>query len=275
MNATPMTLQEVLKAAPSVAAITKHESRTDRFTVVPTIDILSELNREGFGVFSAREQRVRLDSRRGFQMHELRLRPTNTGLLSVDQLICEAVVRNAADGSAAFNMVMGLFRCVCSNQMTVSTGQNWLALHIRHTGDIVRQIIGGIRDILAQGPKVMSLMDDMKRCSLSLDEQHAYASAAKQLRWENPESVPFTTEAILAPHRREDVGDSLYLVGQRVQENLTRPRMLRARVEDPSVRYGIRRVSSRGVTGITQDAKLQAGLFRLQEEMLKLKQGVN
>ena len=47
-NACALTQDEMYKIAPSIFAVQKHESRSERFRPIPTIEILKGLEEEGF-----------------------------------------------------------------------------------------------------------------------------------------------------------------------------------------------------------------------------------
>lgn len=70
----PLTREELMHYVPSVFSENKHESRSDRYTWIPTITILDNLQREGFEPFFACQTRVRDQSRREHTKHMLRLR---------------------------------------------------------------------------------------------------------------------------------------------------------------------------------------------------------
>src|SRR6187431_2753685 len=50
-----LTESELFKLAPSVFATTAHESRSERFAPIPTIEIVRGLAKEGFGVVGAKQ----------------------------------------------------------------------------------------------------------------------------------------------------------------------------------------------------------------------------
>ncbi len=55
----PLTRDELAHYVPSVFSEEKHESRSDRYTYIPTITLLDNLKREGFQPFFACQTRVR------------------------------------------------------------------------------------------------------------------------------------------------------------------------------------------------------------------------
>ena len=81
-------------------------------------------------------------------------------------------------------------------------------------------------------------------------------------------TTPITAEQLLAPRRAEDAGDDLWRTFNRVQENAIRGG-LTAWGRDAQNRP--RRVSSREVTGIDGDVRLNRALWTLTERMAELK----
>lgn len=70
----PLTREELFRVVPSVFSEDKHESRSERYTYIPTISLLDSLQREGFQPFFACQTRVRDLGRREHTKHMLRLR---------------------------------------------------------------------------------------------------------------------------------------------------------------------------------------------------------
>lgn len=70
----PLTNDELVKVVPSVFSEEKHNSRSDRYTYIPTITLLDKLREEGFQPFFACQSRVRDEDKRGHTKHMVRLR---------------------------------------------------------------------------------------------------------------------------------------------------------------------------------------------------------
>jgi len=70
----PMTLDQIRNVAPSVFAESRHSSRTQRFTYIPTSQIVEHLISRDFGVFSVMQGGSRDDEKRGFTKHLVRFR---------------------------------------------------------------------------------------------------------------------------------------------------------------------------------------------------------
>jgi hypothetical protein len=96
-------------------------------------------------------------------------------------------------------------------------------------------------------------------------EQLAFAHAALALKYDpETEVAPITEQQILQPKRREDVGNDLWKTFNRVQE-----RMLKGGVAGRSATG--KRTTTRAITGIDQDFRLNRALWVLAEQMKVLK----
>jgi hypothetical protein len=97
---------------PSVLGDDKHQSRSQRYTYIPTIILLDRLREEGFEPFFACQTRVRDPGKREHTKHMLRLRRENQ---IVGKEVPEIILLNSHDGSSSYQMIPGLFRFVCAN----------------------------------------------------------------------------------------------------------------------------------------------------------------
>ena len=94
----PLTHDELHQHVPSVFGEDKHESRSARYTHIPTITLLENLKREGFEPFFACQTRVRDQSRREHTKHMVRLR--RAGQIASKQ-VPEIILLNSHDGSSS------------------------------------------------------------------------------------------------------------------------------------------------------------------------------
>ena len=70
----PLTDEQILEVAPSIFAEEKHVSRSERYTYIPTIEILNGLRKEGFSPFMVCQSRARDESEREHTKYMVRLR---------------------------------------------------------------------------------------------------------------------------------------------------------------------------------------------------------
>ncbi len=108
----PLTNDELVKVVPSVFSEEKHNSRSDRYTYIPTITLLDKLREEGFQPFFACQSRVRDEDKRGHTKHMVRLRREGA---NKGTEVPEIILLNSHDGSSSYQMIPGMFRFVCTS----------------------------------------------------------------------------------------------------------------------------------------------------------------
>ena len=253
----PLTREELMHYVPSVFSENKHESRSDRYTWIPTITILDNLQRGGFEPFFACQTRVRDQRRREHTKHMLRLR--RAGQLTGQQ-VPEIILLNSHDGSPSYQMLPGLFRGVCTNGLVC--GQSFGEVRVPHKGDVVEKVIEGAYEVLGIFDRVEEKRDAMQSALLPPPAQQAMARAALRNRF-GEDHQPVTTDQILTPRRYEDRSDDLWTVYQRVQENLMKGGLAGRTAQGRSNR-------TRAVNGIDGDVKLNRALWVMAENMLEL-----
>ena len=176
---------------------------------------------------------------------------------------CFSLARN--DGSSGFQLLGGVYRFVCQNGMVA--GETIGEVRVPHRGNIVQNVINGAFDVLDGFELIREQKDGMRAVTLDRDEQHAFARSALTLRYDPTDAeapAPVTESQLLAPRRFEDRRDDLWTVFNRVQENMTKGGL------HGRSRSG-RAMSTRPVTGIDQNVKLNRALWMLAESMRQLK----
>ncbi len=253
----PLTHEELMSHVPSVFGNDKHESRSGRYTYIPTITILENLQREGFEPFFAWQTKVRDQSRREHTKHMLRLR--RAGQLTGHQ-VPEIILLNSHDGSSSYQMLPGLFRGVCTNGLVY--GQSFGEVRVPHKGNVVEKVIEGAYEVLGVFDRVEDKRDAMQSLVLPATASHVLANAALKYRFGEGHQ-PVTVSQLLTPRRREDYNDDLWTVYQRVQENLMKGGLSGRTAHGKNSR-------TRAVTGIDGDVKLNRALWVMAENMLQL-----
>jgi hypothetical protein len=166
-------------------------------------------------------------------------------------------------GTSSYHMMAGMFRFVCKNGMVC--GNKMDDVRVPHKGKVVDEVIEGAIRVLNSFEEAEEQREGMKDLQLSDGAQQAFARAALVLRYEPTEATPapITERQLLNPRRIEDRSPDLWTTLNRVQENMIRGG-LRGRNATG------RAMSTRAVTGIDQNVKLNRALWVLGEEMRKL-----
>lgn len=272
--------ETINRLAPSVFAEAEHSSRSDRYSMVPTINVVDALRDSGWFPVAAKQQTVRDQSRAGFQKHELRFSHRDTiedksGALRVGDSLIEVVLTNSHDGSSAYSIEAGIYRPICTNGMIVCESM-FGRVSVRHQGFDPSQIIDVSAEIVSEAPTIGGRIEGFQALELSEDERQLFAESALMLRHDlsHPDEVrtkaPVSPERMLAPRRMEDDGRDLWKTLNVVQENA-----IRGGIKDWRKRNekGKRFPQTRPVKGIDGDQKLNRALFHLAERMAELKTG--
>ncbi|MGY6031868.1 DUF932 domain-containing protein [Phytobacter sp. AG2a] len=254
----PLTNDELMRIVPSAFSVEKHESRSDRYTYIPTITLLDKLRQEGFEPFYASQSRTRDPERREFTKHLIRLR---RGCNSTGKDTPEILLLNSHDGSSSYKMIPGMFRQICSNGLVC--WKSFGEISVPHKGDITGQVIEGAYEVLKVFDSVTENIEMMKSITVTQGERLLLANTALDIKYDKKEP-PVTPERILEARRWEDKNTDLWTTFNTVQENLIKGGV-RARTEKG------RHTRTRPVTGIDGDIKLNQALWKMVEEFAKLK----
>lgn len=277
----PLDDEQLFRAAPSIFATAPRGDKSDRYAFLSTANVVAGMREAGFLPFFARQSVARDVGGAMFARHEVRFRHVDT----LDRLrrvhtpgihnfldghnaeeYDEIALINSHDGSTPFELVRGVFRVRCTNGLVVASGMAD-SVRIRHAGSIVDNVIEGATRILEDTERVIGLREGMKAITLERDEQLAFAEAALQLRY--GEEAPITPDALVTARRKEDTDPTLWNVFNVVQEN-----MIKGGVRGHTVNTG-RRMTTRGITGITQDLAVNRMLWSLAEAARNMRETLN
>lgn len=256
--------QEIMARAPSVFAEDKHASRSEKFSFIPTRDLLAGLRSAGLVPMEVRQGGSRDEEKRGFTKHMIRLRRLGE-TAAPGGLFPEAILLNSHDGTSSYVLTGGLFRMVCTNGLIV--GECIDEVRVPHRGDVMDKVIEGSFRVIEDLPRAIESSREMSAIQLTTGEQAAFAQAAAALRWDSTDPQPDPAR-LLHTRRHDDHGADLWRTFNRVQEN-----MIRGGVGYTSTDQRGRRVqrSTREVRGIDQNKGLNRALWMLAEFMKEQK----
>jgi hypothetical protein len=268
----PMTDEQIMRVAPSVFAQTAHESRSERYSYIPTSEVLAGMRREGFECVSAKQGNTRVAGKADFTKHMLRFRPTGSDLVEakIGGLYPEVVIVNSHDGTSSYNVMPGVMRLVCLNGMMVADKAHD-SLRVHHKGDVVSKVIEGSFEVIEQSRLAIETAGIWSGIRLDRDEKQIMAEAAHVIRFGDAEGETDTAiqpDQFLRARRTEDRNDNLWVTHNVIQENVIRGN-LTAWGRDANNRQ--RRVTTHEIKGIDADVKLNRALWMLSQRMAELK----
>jgi hypothetical protein len=71
---TPLSEEQLRRVAPSIFAEGKHVSRSERYTYIPTIEVLRGLRKQGFEPFMVAQGASRIEGKAAYTKHLIRMR---------------------------------------------------------------------------------------------------------------------------------------------------------------------------------------------------------
>jgi len=136
------------------------------------------------------------------------------------------------------------------------------AVHVRHSGQELGQIIAASSKILGQLPLVAERVARFRSVGLSDSIALQIATRALTLRYPNPELTPIRADLLLTARRREDAGNTLWEVANRVQENLLHGGM---RDHTRTNRAGKPFRAVRAIGGLQANVTINLGIWEIAE----------
>lgn len=210
-----MTQETLRKVAPSIFATSPASKMSNKYTFVPTFEIVEKFESEGWKVHSAKQL-----AKGRFNPHEVRL--TNGNVPSVGDSLIQIVIKNSHNGVIPFSIQSGLFRLVCSNGLTVPTSlvDSFSFKHMSIDMGDIRQISD---EFVKRLPIIEYSVNKMETKELTEGEAMDFVQKASLIRW-NKGSVPSNISLVdlITPERIEDEGRSLWRTFNVVQEKFVR-----------------------------------------------------
>lgn len=254
---------ELNRRAPAAFADAAHDSRSARYAYIPTLRVIEALRDSGFQPVRATQSNSRL-GRQCFTKHMISFaRMDGTQMLRVGDSVPQVNLVNSHDGTSAYNLIAGLYRLACNNGLMVADSCVQ-SVKVQHTGDIVGRVIEGSFAVIDGAVKAGAVAQRWGNILLTQREQNAFVDAAALLRWDEG-TAPIAAERLITPKRDADIGDDLWRVFNRAQENLIGGGQRGRNAKN-------RRMTVRPVAAIDGNVKLNRALWSLAESMERMKE---
>ena len=255
----PLTETEMREVAPSIFAEGAHESRSDKYTYLPTIQIVQAMQGEGFEPFMVAQGRTLVPGKGAFTKHLVRYRQPGVPTSGRDGAF-EVIQINSHDGSSAHQLIAGYIRFMCLNSMVC--GDILADVKIQHRGDVVGQVIEGSYEVVKDTALITDRRDAMMAMDLTRMDQLDFADAALTLAY--AERRPLQPDQVLSRRRPEDERPSIWHVLNTVQENLIKGGL-------PGRTSNNRAFTTSPVAALDRDTELNRGLWTLANRALEYK----
>lgn len=222
-----LTKEQIKEVAPVVFATEPtNKNVSEKYLHVNTETVINDLAKLGWFPVTAMQRRtkprkdgtptIRSKHMVSFQNPDLMIKGKNS-----DDACPRIIVTNSHDGLSSFQFRVGIYRFVCSNGLVVAD-EEFSAFSIKHKGYTFEELQTVVASAVADLPNKIEVLNKMQARMLTAEEQRQLAIDAMALRSTNPDAKydEASIEEVLTATRKEDEGDSLWLVFNRVQESI-------------------------------------------------------
>ena len=213
--------EQIQTIAPSVFTAQGADSTSEKYSHIPTNQIIDDMAVLGWNVIDAKEVKARKQV--GYQKHLVVFRNNEIVIEGDDgdTVYPQILLTNSHDGKNAFTFTAGLFRMICENGLVVST-QEFENMKIRHYGYDFEALQDTIKKIVEKLPLTVESMNKFKSKKLNQAQAEELATKALSVRFSENElsNISIDINGLLTPTRNEDKGDDLWSIFNVLQEKL-------------------------------------------------------
>ena len=178
----------------------------------------------GWNPVAAVQVKARKQSTNGYQKHMITFENDSYKKENTTEYP-QLLLTNSHDGGNAFTLSAGIFRLVCSNGLVLKT-EDYGTSRLVHKGYSFEAIQDLVNDFVATIDETLTRITAMKEVELTKNQQMEFAKLAALLRFTeksyNEDNIADVVDLddLLSHERKEDAGDGLWEVYNRVQESI-------------------------------------------------------
>ena len=255
--------EQIKEAAPTVFTEKPAENVSKHYTHIPTVQVIDDMKKLGWGVVNAQQVKARKDTTKGFQKHLVTFRNPNVVINGEDgdTVFPQILLTNSHDGKNAFTFTAGLFRLICSNGLVIAD-EKFNDVKMRHMGYTFEDLQVQIKEMVEKLPLTVESMNKMKGIELNKKQMRSLAKKALTTRFTEDQLkvTKIDLDEIINPIRDEDKGNDLWSVFNVIQEKIIEG--------DFSYMSGARIRKARQVKNFKQDMDINKKLFAMTEEFI-------
>jgi hypothetical protein len=255
-NHTFLTKEQIKEKARSIFATEGGEDTSERYSHIPTYQIIEDMKVLGWEVIDVKEVKARKNV--GFQKHLVVFRNNDIVIdgKDGDTVFPQILLTNSSDGKNAFTFRAGLFRLVCENGLVIST-QDFTNMRIRHYGYKFEDLKATITNIVEKLPLTVESMNKFKQIEMAEEQIVDLAKRALTIRFGEEEMSRITIDyaEFIKPTRPADEGTDLWSVFNVVQEKVLEG--------DFNYVAGNKSRKARRIKNFNQDIELNSKLYEL------------
>jgi hypothetical protein len=221
---------------------------------IETLDAVRQFQKEGWNIKGSYQNRGKSNR---ISSHFIKMEHPDLVIKNdkgQKEALANVLISNSCNGTSPLTLDAGAFRMVCSNGLySVDTISHAAIKHNEKNLSHLHEIIGNFN---LKADRVLNEFKKLKEVQLSSKQRSELAFKAAGLRF--GDDINFDVEQLLNTHRKEDEGDSLWSVYNRIQENLTQSNLL---IDRNGNLIG-------GINDVKDDVKVNQQLFELVHELV-------
>jgi len=264
------SLDEIRNHAPAAFAGNKSPNVSDRYSFVPTVELLEAFSNLGWNPTYARQ-----NGSGAYSRHMVRLTNPDLGFMPLhrDQVRPQIVLDNSHNGMSPAQLHMGLFRLVCTNGLVVAMPGMFTSVKLRHVGIDMKELKQLLEVVANQYNIIGSHIGDMQQVVLNKDQQEEFVIKALAAR----EPMVFIKDdgtidmkkattlvkptQIIEPVRGEDKRSDLWTTFNVIQERLVKGEFDRQTMNG-------RRTKPRGINNAARHVDFNIKLWEIAESYM-------
>ena len=212
------------------------------YSFVPTIKVINDLRSMGWECVDACQVKARKKSTNGYQKHMVTFEHPDYKVDKVKEVkfsdgrttkfitekateYPQLLLTNSHDGGNSFMLSAGIFRLVCANGLVIKS-EDYGSARLVHKGYSFEAVQDMVNDFVATIDETLTKITAMKQVELDNKQQIEFAKQAALLRFTsksyNEDNIADVVDIddLLNVERKEDKGNGLWEVYNRVQESL-------------------------------------------------------
>jgi hypothetical protein len=254
-----LSTADIKAKAPQAFATQPKPGVSAKYSFLPTSRIIEDMDRLGWKVNQAKSNRSRTAINAEYGNHIVKFFHPDVFMKDQNgdvEAYVNIVVMNNHSGTGSFKFEMGIFRLVCENGLIIKD-KDMGGFNMRHSGYSFDQLQETLNSAMLRLPEVVSKINSYNQIMMSKEAQKAFAQQAFALRsYQDRQLTETELEEFLAPRRKQDEGDSLWVVLNRVQESV-----LKGGYSITNKKDKVRKAKS--IKNIQQDIKLNQQVWEL------------
>lgn len=262
-NLKALSREDLRRLAPQVFNHQVSPKLTDKYVHIPTDTIVEDMEKLGWFPYQVKTVKARKSSGE-MAKHLIQFFNPDIKINNEEgkiDMYPNLLLINSHDGSTSVRFEMGVFRLVCENGLVIKS-KDFGGFKMRHMGYNFEDLRTHINELVKTLPNVVDNLNKFSQIVMSPEEQKDFVKKVIEARFDEEKVLPQNEiENLLIPIRKEDEGDNLWVIMNRLQEKLTR-----GDFSYLNAKGKLRK--TRAIKNFTKDTEMNMKLWSIAEEYL-------